>query len=1151
MDLYTFPLDVQNSPFDLPRSPQGAITRTEEPRFGGEASTQEQPTYETIDILWILVCSGLVFLMQAGFMCLESGLTRSKNSINVAIKNYTDFGISVALFWAFGFGVMFGRSIGGWIGSSGFWLTSDLDPFVTAFFLFQAMFCGTATTIVSGAVAERMKFGAYLMVAALVSGVIYPLFGHWAWNGANAGELAGWLGKMGFVDFAGSTVVHSVGGWVSLAAVLVLGPRMGRFPPNEPPQKIHGSNLPLSVLGAMILWFGWFGFNGGSTLALNEQVAKIIVNTVLAGVAGMITALVLGWRTRQVPDADLLINGSLAGLVAVTASCHGVTAIGAVIIGGIGGVVCFTVDWLLIRFRIDDAVGAIPVHLGGGIWGTLAVAIFGQPERLGTELNHWQQLGVQVLGIFMAFLLAFGITYLVLKITNRFFPLRVSTADEVIGLNVSEHGAKTEILDLFRVMDFQAKTQDLSWRVPVEPFTEVGQIAERYNFVMDALEEAVTRTEAIVKTATDAIVTFSKPGLIIMSVNPSAEVIFRAPAKLLLGSPISRILAGATTLPETDWPPQIDWGLPPFSSRKLPHKPDFKFPPFFYLPTGFSPRKLADDVSLPLFPPTRLQPQLDFGLPLSLQPLVFPQTKFIPKNDLLRLLQEIIAGGNPKEITGIRFDGSKFPMEVTVSEAKTSQGYFYTAHMRDITHRKQAQASLRESEERFRRLSGATFEGIIVHDRGKIIDVNTALANLFGGEISELIGCDILEIIEPEYRDLVWANTIAGYEKPYEVLALKKDGFLFPAEIEEKVIPYEGRLLRVAAIRDITKRKQAEGALRESEARFRALVEQAADAFVIHDMEGRIIDVNQSACESLGYTRAEMLGLSVADIEDNFESERVKEKWRQLVPGVPTTIEGVQRRKDGTTFPVEIRVGLVDAGVKKLILALCRDVTERKLAEEALLREREKSERLLLNILPEPIAEQLKENQRTIAEGFGEVTVLFADIVGFTKLAARVSPTELVHLLNDIFSRFDLLADRHGLEKIKTIGDAYMVVGGLPVSRPDHAAAVAAMALDMQQEVFRFSGEYREPFSIRIGINTGPVVAGVIGRKKFIYDLWGDTVNVASRMESHGIPGEIQVTESTYMILRDKFAFQHRGAIRVKGKGEMNTYLLAGWLKPN
>ncbi|HIK08749.1 MAG TPA: adenylate/guanylate cyclase domain-containing protein [Oscillatoriaceae cyanobacterium M33_DOE_052] len=247
-------------------------------------------------------------------------------------------------------------------------------------------------------------------------------------------------------------------------------------------------------------------------------------------------------------------------------------------------------------------------------------------------------------------------------------------------------------------------------------------------------------------------------------------------------------------------------------------------------------------------------------------------------------------------------------------------------------------------------------------------------------------------------------------------------------------------------------------------------------------------------------------------------------------------------------FPVEIRVGLVDAGVRKLILALCRNVTERKLAEDALLREREKSERLLLNILPEPIAEQLKENQRTIAEGFGEVTVLFADIVGFTKLAARVSPTDLVHLLNDIFSRFDLLAELHGLEKIKTIGDAYMVVGGLPVPRPDHAAAVAAMALDMQKEVFNFSSEYREPFSIRIGINTGPVVAGVIGRKKFIYDLWGDTVNVASRMESHGIPGEIQVTESTYIMLRDQFAFQHRGSIRVKGKGEMNTYLLTGFL---
>jgi class 3 adenylate cyclase len=214
---------------------------------------------------------------------------------------------------------------------------------------------------------------------------------------------------------------------------------------------------------------------------------------------------------------------------------------------------------------------------------------------------------------------------------------------------------------------------------------------------------------------------------------------------------------------------------------------------------------------------------------------------------------------------------------------------------------------------------------------------------------------------------------------------------------------------------------------------------------------------------------------------------------------------------------------------------------DRLLAEE-----REKVERLLLNILPQPIAERLKQEPITIADSFTEATIMFADIVGFTPLSARLSATEIVNLLNHIFSTFDRLAERHGLEKIKTIGDAYMVVGGLPTPRPDHAESVAEMALDMQQEIAKFSRELDESFSIRIGINTGPVVAGVIGLKKFIYDLWGDAVNTASRMESHGMPNCIQVSQTTYELLQDKYLFEERGVIEVKGKGEMFTYLLRG-----
>jgi Amt family ammonium transporter len=452
-----------------------------------------------VDIFWVLICAGLVFLMQAGFTCLESGLTRSKNSINVAIKNITDFGISTILFWAFGFALMFGTSHGAWIGSTGFFLPLDEGTWPTAFFLFEIMFCATAVTIVSGATAERLRFRSYIIISIILSGLIYPTFGHWVWNGSQNGISSGWLGMLGFVDFAGSTVVHSVGGWVALAALLVIGPREGRFPKVGVHKKIHGSNLPLSVLGVLLLWIGWFGFNGGSTLAMNDQVAGIVTNTFLAGASGSMSTLAIGWMLRRRADVELLIFGSIAGLVAITATAHAVNAIWALVIGGIGGIVMLGVEYLLEHFHIDDAVGAIPVHLGAGIWGTLAVAIFGETELLNTGLNRWTQLLTQVIGIGVCFLWVFGTSYISFRVINRFLPLRVTPEDEYIGLNVSEHGATTELLDMFRIMDDQARTGDMNLRVPVEPFTEVGQIAARYNWVMDALQKTTAKTEASLK----------------------------------------------------------------------------------------------------------------------------------------------------------------------------------------------------------------------------------------------------------------------------------------------------------------------------------------------------------------------------------------------------------------------------------------------------------------------------------------------------------------------------------------------------------------------------------------------------------------------------------------------------------------------------
>ena len=444
-----------------------------------------------LDTAWVLLCAGLVFLMQAGFTCLESGLTRSKNSISVAIKNLTDVSVSVVVFWAIGYALMYGASAGGWVGMTGFFPSIGYEGSRAApFFLFQAMFCGTSVTIISGAVAERMRFLGYLVLALFMSLLIYPLFGHWAWNGVVAGAATGWLGRQGFVDFAGSTVVHSVAGWAALAAVLYIGPREGRFPATEPPRTIQGHNLPVSILGTLLLWVGWFGFNGGSTMAMDERVPGILTNTLLAGAAGMVVALMLGWRWRGLPDVKLGLNGSLAGLVAVTASVHAVSTSSAVIIGASGGLVMLAVDYLLERWRIDDVVSAIPVHAGAGIWGTIAVAVFGNPLLLGTGLSPWAQLKVQLLGVAVCGVWAFGMGYLLLRLLNCVMPLRVTLEDERRGLNIAEHGASTELFQLLTDIERQARTRDISQGIRVEPFTEVGQIAEHYNQVMEILEHS-------------------------------------------------------------------------------------------------------------------------------------------------------------------------------------------------------------------------------------------------------------------------------------------------------------------------------------------------------------------------------------------------------------------------------------------------------------------------------------------------------------------------------------------------------------------------------------------------------------------------------------------------------------------------------------
>jgi len=387
------------------------------------------------DYVWTLVAAALVFFMQAGFALVEAGFTRAKNAINIMMKNLMDFSMGSLGYWAIGFAFMFGVSKSGWIGTSGFFL-SDFkpggDPWVLAFWMFQVVFAATAATIVSGAMAERTKFTGYLIYSLFVSAIIYPIFGSWAWGGLFHG--GGWLENLGFIDFAGSTVVHSVGGWTALAGAIVLGPRLGKYGKDGSIKPILGHNIPLAALGVFILWLGWFGFNPGSTTAANTDIAMIFVNTNLAAAAGAVLAMFTAWVKFGKPDAGMSLNGALAGLVAITSPCASVSPLSAVIIGAIAGIIVVFSVVFFDRIKVDDPVGAISVHGVNGAWGTLAAGIFNMG---GTSAKI---IGVQVLGIGTCFVWTFCTAFIMFKLIDKTIGLRVSPEEEAQGLDRGEHG---------------------------------------------------------------------------------------------------------------------------------------------------------------------------------------------------------------------------------------------------------------------------------------------------------------------------------------------------------------------------------------------------------------------------------------------------------------------------------------------------------------------------------------------------------------------------------------------------------------------------------------------------------------------------------------------------------------------------------------
>ena len=454
-----------------------------------------------IDTLWVIDCAILVFIMQAGFMCMETGLSRHKNSINVALKNAADFGVSVVIFWIFGFGLMFGTSYNGFFGTDLFFFKTDKAEYMT-YFVFQAMFVATAATIISGAVAERMKFNGYLIMTVLATGIIYPIVGHWAWSSSYLSKYdtvdqllaitgtvktTGWLSDLGFVDFAGSTIVHSVGGWIALAAVIILGPRIGKYS-DANRGKFTGSSFPLAVLGTLILWFGWFGFNGGSNGAMDETVPLILINTFLAAAFGLLTGLSISYIKFKKPEPFYIILGPLAGLVAITAGCNSMTSVTSIFVGIVGAIIAIIVNELLNKYEIDEVVGAVPVHLAAGIWGTLAVGLFSDLNILDTGLDRFAQIKIQLIGIIVIGSFTFISSFLILSLFNKFYALRVNPVQEELGLNIAEHNAVSIEHDLISILDKQSESGDLKIRGPQDPFTAGGVIGLYYNKLMSKLE---------------------------------------------------------------------------------------------------------------------------------------------------------------------------------------------------------------------------------------------------------------------------------------------------------------------------------------------------------------------------------------------------------------------------------------------------------------------------------------------------------------------------------------------------------------------------------------------------------------------------------------------------------------------------------------
>jgi Amt family ammonium transporter len=490
----------------------------------GQAAPALTELKRNLDLLWVIAASAMVFFMQVGFTAFETGSVQAKNAIAVALKNLTVFILCSVFYFFCGFGLMFGETLGGIVGTNHFLFEGVAGVFLGyAFAFFQVVFAGTAATILTGAVAERTRLSAIIWSCILMICVIYPIFGHWVWGGYFHQGQAGWLARLGFIDFAGSTVVHSIGGWFALAGAIIVGPRTGKYNKDGTVNRMGGHNIPLAAIGTFFLWFGWFGFNGGSALKIDASVGMTIMNTNIAAGAGGAVCLLFGWlKNKRRFDVEAILLGTLGGLVAITAGSNRVEPWGALVIGVIAGcLVLLGKDFIEKVLKIDDPVGAVTVHGIGGAVGTVALALFAPFYTL--PHDRLLQVGIQFLGVVTAFAWSFGLGLLAFWVGNKLMRLRVSPEEEQKGLNVAEYEDVTSWLNFARI----SKLEDL-------------------NVMLEKRIQERTHQLSLAKKYTDSIISSMKESLvvtdtrrIIKDVNPTLESLLGYKRQELLGKPVS------------------------------------------------------------------------------------------------------------------------------------------------------------------------------------------------------------------------------------------------------------------------------------------------------------------------------------------------------------------------------------------------------------------------------------------------------------------------------------------------------------------------------------------------------------------------------------------------------------------------------------